>query len=208
MLTMMRSWQPRMLINDRGTGEFADFVTPEQGLPSPIPDGPWETCMTISEGNGFWYKGPNAQYKSTATLLHILANIVSKGGNLLLNVGPKPDGTWTTEESSRLAEIGQWLDHNGDADLRLRRKAVNDRSGLGPGHAKRVAALCDRFREQSTTLHLATDQKITAAHLLDGGRSIAFEKSADGTGVDLHYAMPPDTGLPIVIVLDTAPKHS
>jgi len=115
MLERIRKLQPNILLNDRGTLDFADFVTPEQGVPNPIPQRPWETCFTISQGNGFWYKGETAKYKSTNDLIRLLCDVVSKGGNLLLDVGPRPDGTFTREETQRLLEIGKWLQTNGPA---------------------------------------------------------------------------------------------
>jgi len=208
MLTMMRTLQPQMVINDRGTGDFADYVTPEQGIPNPIPAGPWETCFTISEGNGFWYKGPNAKYKSTPTLVRLLADVVSKGGNLLLNVGPKPDGSWPAEESERLAEMGRWLDRNGDAIYGCSRSPLAKDPEWGRVTQKGSKLFAIVFESKTPLLHLATDRSVTAAYLLDGGENVAFEKSADGTGSDLHYTMPASTTLPVVIVLDTASRQS
>jgi len=203
MLTMMRSWQPRMLINDRGTGEFADFVTPEQGIPSPIPDGPWETCLTISEGNGFWYKGPNAKYKSTETLVKLLADIVSKGGNLLLNVGPRPDGTWPQEESERLADIGRWLDRNGAAIYGCNRsplKQVPDWGRVTQNGSRLYAIVFDRSRN---SIVVPTPLRVTSARYLDGGAAVSIKQSAATRDVEVNLTAKPDTTLPFVIVFET-----
>jgi len=58
---------------------------------------------------------PDDRYKSSRVLVHMLADVVAKGGNLLLNVGPGPDGTWHAEAYDRLRELGDWMDVNGEA---------------------------------------------------------------------------------------------
>jgi len=115
MVKMMRTMDPNLIINNRGTDICGDFATPEQRIPEMGIPGYWESNLTISNGRGFWYKGPDADYKTTTELIHMLADIASKGGNFLLNVGPRPDGTITPEETQRLKEMGQWLKVNGES---------------------------------------------------------------------------------------------
>jgi alpha-L-fucosidase len=64
---------------------------------------------------GGWSYSFNAKMMPTRQLIHMLNDIVAKGGNLLLNIGPGPDGTWYEEAYNRLAEIGIWMKVNGDA---------------------------------------------------------------------------------------------
>lgn len=74
---------------------------------------PLETCQTM---NGMWgYKVADQNYKSVRELIHLLVRTSGKGANLLLNVGPQPDGTLPEVAVSRLAEIGRWMEKNGDA---------------------------------------------------------------------------------------------
>jgi len=73
---------------------------------------PWESCMILGGGWSFSY---DAKMMETRKVIHMLTDIVAKGGNLLLNIGPGPDGTWYEEAYSRLEEIGAWLKINGDA---------------------------------------------------------------------------------------------
>lgn len=110
---MARSYQPGMLIVDRTvTGEYENYTTPEQEVPSgPLPF-PWETCMTMG---GSWSYVPNDKYKSAHTLVQLLVKIVSRGGNFLLNIGPSPDGDWDPVAYSRLEEIGKWMAINSEA---------------------------------------------------------------------------------------------
>lgn len=110
---MARSYNPGMLVVDRTvTGEFENYTTPEQELPNkPLPY-PWETCMTM--GNS-WSYVPNDEYKSATKLVHTLIKIVSRGGNLLLNIGPGPDGDWDPVAYERLNDIGNWMSINQEA---------------------------------------------------------------------------------------------
>jgi alpha-L-fucosidase len=109
---MARSYQPGLLVVDRTvSGEFENYKTSEQQLPDkPLPY-PWETCMTMG---GSWSYVPKDNYKSARTLVHTLVKIVSRGGNLLLNIGPGPDGDWDPVAYERLKDIGAWIKVNGE----------------------------------------------------------------------------------------------
>jgi alpha-L-fucosidase len=91
-----------------------DMATPEQHIPdAPLP-GPWEACLTM--GTQWHYKPtPNEIYKPGAQLIQMLIETRAKGGNLLLNVGPKPDGQLPQEQIDRLMELGLWTFVNGEA---------------------------------------------------------------------------------------------
>ncbi|MHC4115169.1 MAG: alpha-L-fucosidase [Planctomycetota bacterium] len=115
MIKMMRSMNPELIINDRGTDVYGDFATPEQRVPEVGMPGMWEANLTISNGRGFWYKGPEAEYKTKEELIRMLVDIASKGGNFLCNVGPTPEGEITPQEVSRLREMGKWLAVNGES---------------------------------------------------------------------------------------------
>jgi alpha-L-fucosidase len=95
-------------------GYGGDYATPEQEIPDAVEKGlDWETCMTMNDRWGYNIHDHN--FKSTTDLLQKLSDIVSKNGNFLLNVGPKPDGTFPQESIDRLSEIGDWMDVNGEA---------------------------------------------------------------------------------------------
>ena len=110
---LARQYQPGLIVVDRAVeGPNQNYLTPEQQVPdAPLPY-PWETCMTMANS---WSYVPGDQYKSTRTLVHNLAKIVSRGGNYLLNIAPGPDGAWDSVAYQRLSEIGQWMDINGQA---------------------------------------------------------------------------------------------
>lgn len=123
----VRSLQPDIIINNRvgagrsgmegmnEEGEFAgDFGTPEQQIPATgLPDVDWETCMTMN--NHWGYNKHDDNWKSKEDLLQKLADIASKGGNFLLNVGPTAEGLFPQASIDRLAAMGDWMDVNGEA---------------------------------------------------------------------------------------------
>ncbi|GGA56547.1 alpha-L-fucosidase [Edaphobacter acidisoli] len=110
---LARRNQPGLIIVDRAVGgPYENYRTPEQQIPKTPLAYPWETCMTL--GNSWSYK-PNDHYKSARQIVHILVDIVAKGGNYLLNVGPDANGELPTAAVARLAEIGAWIKINGEA---------------------------------------------------------------------------------------------
>lgn len=122
LLKLVRKLQPDIIVNDRldldNTNWGWDYKTPEQFMPAawPIVNGikvPWETCQTFS---GSWgYFRDEYSWKSPHQLIVMLSEAVSKGGNLLLNVGPTARGTFDKRASERLSAIGDWMKHNSRA---------------------------------------------------------------------------------------------
>jgi alpha-L-fucosidase len=115
-LQSLLALQPGIITNDRLHPDFhGDTKTPEQGIPDrDAVDGQnWETCMTM---NGSWgYKSYDHNWKSSEILIRNLIKIAARGGNYLLNIGPKPDGTFPQECIDRLKDIGKWMKVNGEA---------------------------------------------------------------------------------------------
>lgn len=110
--SMARAKQPGLIIVDRTVpGEYENYVTPEQSIPTEPLDIPWESCMTM--GNSFSYV-PNDIYKPARQIVHNLIKIVSRGGNYLLNIAPGPKGDWDRVAYDRLEKIGEWIKVNGE----------------------------------------------------------------------------------------------
>jgi alpha-L-fucosidase len=115
--------KPTLLINDRlfkREPGYGDFGTPENYVPATgirNPDGTprlWEACYTMN-WNGWGYNRTETEFHSSSQLIRQLIEIVSKGGNLLLNVGPQPDGRIQADFVARLRRMGEWLKTNGEA---------------------------------------------------------------------------------------------
>jgi alpha-L-fucosidase len=115
LLRLMKELQPDIIFNDRGTGKYGGFYTPEQQVPVAGLPGNWESNITITNNRGFWYKGENVSAKSNKELIRMLVDIASKGGNFLMNVGPRPDGELSKTEYDALAGIGKWMSVNGES---------------------------------------------------------------------------------------------
>jgi alpha-L-fucosidase len=110
---MARELQPGLLVADRTVGgPYEIILTPEQMVPDAPLGYTWESCLTM--GTSWSYK-PDDVYKPTRELLHLLIDVVAKGGNLLLNIGPTPEGTLPPEAVSRLGDIGDWMQVNAEA---------------------------------------------------------------------------------------------
>ncbi len=105
--SMVRQLQPEIVINDRAL-EPGDFHTSEQRIsPPPDPERLWETCLTMNKHWGYF--PADDMYKSPKEIVHTMTAIASSGGNMLLNVGPAPDGTIGDAERQRLQAFGRWL---------------------------------------------------------------------------------------------------
>lgn len=107
----IRELQPNILINNR-CGMRADFDTPEQMIGAFQNQRPWESCITICKQ---WAWKPDDILKSFQECIHTLARVVGGDGNLLLNVGPMPDGRIEPRQVERLREIGGWLGSYGES---------------------------------------------------------------------------------------------
>ncbi|HHZ12404.1 MAG TPA: alpha-L-fucosidase, partial [Clostridiales bacterium] len=128
LVEMIRKIQPGIIIDNRLTqhGDHddlkpysGDFASPEQIIP---PEGirnqkgeliPWEACITMN--NNWGYAAADKDFKSPKQLIRALVECVSKGGNMLLNVGPDAKGQIPKESLKILAEIGEWMKQNGDS---------------------------------------------------------------------------------------------
>jgi alpha-L-fucosidase len=145
MAEMARKKQPGLIMVDRFVeGREENYLTPENYIPDNYDPRPWESCITMAGG---WSYSPDAQYKPTRQLIHSLVDIVSKGGNLLLNVGPGPDGTWQDEVYERLEEIGAWMKVNGQAIYSTKGRK--------------------RFKEGNVSFTVSNDGSINAIYLAD-----------------------------------------
>ncbi len=106
------SWNPSTILNSRMMG-YGDYSTPEQGIPIFGPEGPWELCMTVNDSWGFQKQDHNQ--KSVNYIIRIFSDCISMGGNLLLDVGPMEDGTFTPEQTERLKGLGRWTHKHAEA---------------------------------------------------------------------------------------------
>lgn len=109
--TMTRQHQSDIMIVDRTIrGKYENYQTPERSIPADQLPFPWESCIPLSSDWG-WI--PDAKFKTPSEVIALLIEVTAKGGNLLLGVGPTPDGIIQPEVETILSEVGSWLKDNG-----------------------------------------------------------------------------------------------
>lgn len=204
LLAMVRELQPEILVNDR-LGIQGDFITPEQYQPAtsfPQSDfltttelQPWEVCQTL---NGSWgYDRDNLNWKSIEMLLSMLVDTVSKGGNLLLNVGPNARGELEARAIDRLQGIGEWM--------RLHNRSIYDctSSKFPPPPNCRYTQRDNRLYLHLLTwpfnkIHLAElSEKVEYAQFLHDASEVFFTEESDVLSLQLPIQKP-DVIIPVI----------
>jgi alpha-L-fucosidase len=113
LVTKVREKQPGIIVVDRAVyGKNQNYLTPENRVPDTALPYPWESCI-IAGGSWSWL--PDARYMSGMKAVQLLVDIVVKGGNLLLNIAPGPEGQWHNAAYTMLDEIGSWMKVNSEA---------------------------------------------------------------------------------------------
>lgn len=186
---LARRNQPGLIVVDRTVGgAYENYRTPEQSIPkTPLPY-PWETCMTL--GSSWSYK-PRDHYKPARQIVHMLVDIVAKGGNYLLNVGPDANGELPAAAVERLAEIGAWMKTNGEAIYATRPVAPYREGKVCFTQGKRGALyaiyLLDEGAAIPETIALKSIVPATEAtiHLLGYDGEMKWHRDGAGTSIAL-----------------------
>lgn len=112
-LSLLRKYNPNIIINSR-LNHHGDYETPEQGIPVTRPDAKfWELCYTMNDSWG--YQPFDKKYKSPNMIIRTLVDCISMGGNLLLDIGPKADGSIPEEQLNILKQLGRWTNKHAAA---------------------------------------------------------------------------------------------
>jgi alpha-L-fucosidase len=218
--------QPATLVNNR-LQLPGDFITPEQFIPKRIPvksewpndaicmavplhsasDSvstivprpeefqPWEGCMTI---NGTWsYRPKDRNFKSTDVLIRSLIEVISRGGNLLLDVGPQPDGQIQPEFVERLQALGVWTHRNAAA---IYGSTYGPIQGQQPYRttARATSIFVFVMDEAATELTVGPlERPVRKVRLLATGKPLAFNPSGNGIRIPLDRALRKN-GIPVL----------
>lgn len=190
---MARKHQPGLIVVDREVhGPFENYRTPEQKIPAKPLDYPWETCMTMANS---WSYVPNDTYKPVDVLIHNLVDIIAKGGNYLLNVGPGPDGQLHDEAYTTMAAIGDWMKINGDAVYATKAvapykdgKVCFTRKKNGNVYA---IYLLDKGEKLPATISFSGLKPVKGAKLtfLGAKDKLSWKATADGTQISIPAAI-------------------
>lgn len=207
----VRNLQPDIIINNRvdkgrqgmqgmnREGNYAgDFGTPEQEIPATGIEGvDWESCMTMNDTWGFKHFDEN--WKSDTTLIQNLIDIVSKGGNFLLNVGPTAEGLIPEASVERLAAMGEWMAVNQEA-IYGAEASPYERPDWGRYTSKDGMLYAHIFEwPDNQKLMIPELTEATAAHILGKDSPLSIEVSEAGTMVSLPAEAP--DGIATVIAI-------
>ena len=218
---LCRTLAPEMIVNNRvdvhrqGMAGFSaseeavgDFDTPEQEIPATgLPGVDWESCMTM---NGHWgWNKADTRWKSDEMLIRNLIDIASKGGNYLLNVGPRADGTFPDKAIERLASIGKWMRVNGES---IRNTSASVFESLGFG---RCTVGRGEGRDHKLYLHVfdwpsdgrlflpgLANTIVRAYPLSDQNRTLPITASSDAPGLIVQLSQPALDPIASVIVVE------
>ena len=182
---MVFELQPDIIVNNRNK-LAGDFSTPEQRIVAETNGRPWESCMTLNDSWG--YQRADDNWKSAKTIVRNLITCARDGGNYLLNIGPRPDGSVPEASVEVLTEVGRWMETNGDtiykSDLCQPRRA-NYASFTRTGNTLYMHV---HFWPGNEVSIGGLQTKVKTARLLKGNQPVTF--SQDDYRVHL-------TGLPV-----------
>jgi alpha-L-fucosidase len=211
LVKMIRELQPHIVINNR-SGVPGDYDTPEQEITASDTGRAWEVCQTIGDYSQSWcYQRytPRPIRKSVGQLLMQLTSITQNEGNLLLNVGPKPDGTIPDEDAERLRGIGKWLRANGEAIYGSERSPIQGNSvgsWILKGNVGYLLLPC-WAKDELNICNLGTPAE--SAQLLATGQPLAVSYDADRCRLVISGLpeTPPDPDISVVkVVFPSRPK--
>jgi alpha-L-fucosidase len=180
-----REKQPGLIVVDRAVyGKNQNYLTPENRVPEKALPYPWESCIIAGGG---WSHTFNATYKSGHEAIQMLVDIVSKGGNLLLNIAPGPDGTWQQGAYDLLAAYEKWLTINGEAIYNSHAIAPYKESNIGMTQQDDGTTYFFYMADEDQTtipkeINITAHQPVDKAKvtLLGSNRSLTWFKQGDG----------------------------
>lgn len=194
-----RDQQDDLIIVDRMMGgRHENYVTPERKIPAidEIPQKPWESNIPI--GNDWGYV-PTDSFKSSQELIETLVDVVSKGGNLILGVGPTPEGTFTEEETAILQDIGDWLSIYGEGiyNTRSQIKDWSDNWKLTYDKAGNHFAFRSICSEPKERIYLTEIEAAEAEKIIDlnGQKEVPIQKDKERSYINYSDLHSPNVGM-------------
>ncbi|MBM4144083.1 MAG: alpha-L-fucosidase [Lentisphaerae bacterium] len=182
MNAMARELQPRIIINNRSQLP-EDIGTPEEHIKAEETGRDWEACMTFNGSWGFM-PTPAEDYHSARKVIEMLRTATAGQGNLLLNVGPKPDGSLPREAVERLADVGKWLRKHGAAAYgpvdRAPIPGTPTWNALGGWSRKgrKLYYWCRQWPGRELAIG-GFSPRVRQVRLFPGGKPLPFEQSCD-----------------------------
>lgn len=184
------------VINNRWGRDIHDFTTPEYKQYDKITPQKWETCRGIDYSFGYNQNSTADQMLTVDELVDMFVDIVSKNGNLLLDVGPKADGTIPELQVERLKGLGQWLDVNGEAIFGTQpwlKAESNTTSGVPVRFTfkkgKLFAILLEKPGNSKIRIPDLIAEDGTMLHLLGSGGTLHWKNEEEGMSIELPAHM-------------------
>ena len=176
-----REINPTLLTADRTVGgENENYITPEQSVPTAPIRVPWESCVTVGYAFSYRFK---ERYKTSRQLVHLLIDVVCRGGNLALNIAPQPDGTLPADAVKSVDGMGDWLRENGDAIYGTRLADPNE-DGITAftkkGETYYALVRLPEGEALGRTLTIPWPHEANRLTLLSLGAPLAFERTDAG----------------------------
>ncbi len=185
-MKMVRELQPDILINDR-TGDGGDYATPEQTIGSFNNKRPWESCMTVSAHGQWAWRGSKDGVKNLETCLGFLIRAACGDGNMLLNVGPTPEGVIAPEQADRIREMGDWLAKYGESIYGTRGGPFKCNTVLGSTHKGNVVYVHVLQWGGDKLVLPDFGKKIVRSSLLNGGK-VEVEQKDNQITITVHQS--------------------
>ena len=186
--------QPHLIVCDRTVGgEFENIVTPEKEIPERPMSIPWETCTTVGERFSFHYTD---HFKTGRQLVHLLLNVVSRGGNLALNVAPQPDGALPAPAVASLRDLGRWMRIHGEGIYNTTIAEpyfIRNIRYTAKGDTRYIFYLYEDCASLPLKLHLRFSGKAHHIRLMRTGQEVPFEEKSgelllDTSAIDRNTA--------------------
>lgn len=187
--------QPDLIVCDRTVGgEYENIVTPEKKIPDAPLFIPWETCTTLGNHFSFHY---DDDFKSGRQLVHLLLDVVSKGGNLALNLAPQPDGELPAKAITSVRDMGRWLQIHGEGiyDTTITEPYFEEKlKYTAKGDVRYAFYLYDDYAKLPALLRLTAPEQVTCVRLMRSGQALPFTREGeriillDTTDLDLNTA--------------------
>ena len=169
--------QPHLIVCDRTVGgEFENIVTPEKEIPERPMNIPWETCTTVGDRFSFHYTD---NFKTGRQLVHLLLNVVSRGGNLALNVAPQPDGALPAGAVASLRDLGRWMRIHGEGIYNTTIAEpyfIRNVRYTAKGDTRYIFYLYEDCAALPLKLHLQFSGKAHKIRLMRTGQEVPFEQ--------------------------------
>ncbi len=211
MNAMARQLQPHIIIDNRSWLD-EDFGTPEEHVTAEKEGRAWEACMTF---NGSWgYMPISPDWRSTREVVHLLNTVTAGSGNLLLNIGPAPDGSVPPEAVERLTALGQWTAQNQEALYGQVERTQGRMEWLPTGSwtikGNTAYFWCTRWPGETLVIG-GLRSKVVKASLLTSGAPLAFEQTENRLVLTGLPAAQPDAIAGVTILkleCDSAPRQA